>query len=52
MQNDEYEKYKNRDPNDNDNENRKYGPEIRYESYSQFYFRKFKRDFVYCKVKN
>ena len=49
MQNDDYEKYKNRGPNDN--ENIKYGPEIKYETYSQFYYRKFKRDFIYCKVK-
>ena len=25
-----------------------FGPEIKYETYSEFFFRKFKRDFVYC----
>jgi hypothetical protein len=50
MNNDEYEKHKKKDSNENLN-NQKYGPEIKFETYPQFYLRKFKRDFVYCKVK-
>ena len=47
----DFEEYKMRDSNDKENtEITNYGPEIKHETYSQFYFRKFKRDFVYCKV--
>ena len=50
MQNDDYEKFK--DKESNHSENRKYGPEIKYETYTQFYFRKFMRDYIYFKVKS
>jgi len=49
MLNDEYEKYKKNDSKEN-LDNQKYGPDIKFETYPQFFLRKFKRDFVYCKV--
>jgi hypothetical protein len=50
MLNDEFEKISKKDLNEN-LKKEKYGPEIKYETYLEFYCRKFKRDFVYCKVK-